>query len=501
MGAQSIRGLFATLVAASAILSPAGGALAAFPTTVVGVECSPDLGSIFHAQGHVPTPNLVQLSPTQTRTKSTSCHIVGTFNVPPGLVAMLSDAGVLEALVKAGLATNWIEFSNSTTLTIGPGTILVGPYQTATYFVPSGQTDLNENKHQENFVQIVMDDDSPAANAISGSLHATVPNALLDDSGAFMEQLLSHGTGAAMFTPEPMAYFGDAMSSPAADRATAFAGGQQHADLDIGAWFGLLPRTSTYAANAGNFGFVTSGAAFAGGVDRDEGALHYGVAFSLEGTTVVQQTTTDSAGVGTARIGAYAGYDVQNWTVTAAAALGLHRIDTKRLSFLTTPVTASYGAATGSVGVEAVGSYDVGDALFEPLAGLVFTAAAIDAFTETGPLAIAGQAAVTRSLQVYTGGRLSTAITDAHGWVWTPEVRARVSYDAINDPRAVTANFVGVPAPFILNGISPSPLAVKLGTGLTVGVSDRFELALNYDATLRGAAVTHSASAAAHGRF
>jgi outer membrane autotransporter protein len=301
-----------------------------------------------------------------------------------------------------------------------------------------------------------------------------------------------------MFAPEPMAFVGNAISSPAVDQAMAFAGGQRSVDLDMGAWFGVLPRASSYEADTANFGFNAAGSAIVGGFDQKAGALSYGVAFSLEGTSIVQQTTGDIATVGMARVGGYAGYDVQNWTITGATALGLHRIGTQRLSGLT---TAAYGAATGSSGVEAKGTYDVGEAVFEPFAGVVLNVAANEGFTEAGPLAIAGQASLTRSLETYTGARLSMEFTDEKGRRWTPEARVRLSYDWFNDPRALTASFVGVPGPFTLNGIKPSALGVKLGGGLTVDLNDRFQFTLGYDAAIRGAAVTHTAMAKGDARF
>jgi uncharacterized protein with beta-barrel porin domain len=360
---------------------------------------------------------------------------------------------------------------------------------------------INTNEHFVDTYTITID--GTALNWLQGSLHTSVPTTLLDDGSSFIDKLMGNGGRSLLLSPQPLAYRDDTLSAPALDQAIAVASASSLAPVDIGAWFAAIPRSSTYSGSAANYGFGASGVAMMGGIDRDEGPWRYGVAFSLEGNRVVEDTTGDFGTVGTGRVGAYAAYALEDWTVTGAVALGLHQIDTSRLVALPNPSTASYRAGTLTAALDATGRYDLGAALFEPTAGVVFSTISSEAFTESGPFGIAGQAASTSSLKVHAGGRLSGEIVDAGGRVWTPDVHGRLTYDILNDPRDLTATFVGAPTPtpFVVNGITPSPLSVALGTALQVQLSDRFSGALGYDATLRSGAVSHAVTAGAKGTF
>lgn len=371
------------------------------------------------------------------------------------------------------------------------------------YVVQPGTVNVNTDEHFVDDYSIVID--SAALSWLEGSLHASIPNALIDDGLSFIDGLLKHGAASSglMFSAEPLAFQAGSLWTPALDSLLALFGASASAPADIDAWFAAIPRSSTYADASGVHGFATGGIMLAGGLDLVDGPWRYGVAFSLEGTQVVENTTADSGGIGTVRAGAYAAYDIEDWTLSGAVAAGLHRIDTTRFALLPDPSTASYGAATFTAGFAATGHYDLGAASFEPTAGILFTTVATDAFTETGPFGIAGQGAVTSSLVAYAGGRLSTEIADADGRVWTPDVHGRVSYDLIGDARSLTATFTGatVPTPFVVTGITPSPVALALGTALQVEFGEGYLAAVGYDAMIRSGALAHSAALSARGSF
>jgi outer membrane autotransporter protein len=371
--------------------------------------------------------------------------------------------------------------------------------------IEAGTLNVNVNTHSDTSYAITLAPDSAGQTWLSGDLHTAFHNILIDDGGAFLDQLLGRGgvTPSMMFSPEPMAFFGGGMSSPALDQTAVFAGSRAHVEADIGAWFAVLPRASRYDGTAGNFGFSSAGVAIAGGIDQDSGSWRYGVGFSLDATGVVQDTTADSGRIATARLGAYGSYDLGDWDVAGAIALGLHRIDTTRLSMLPVPSTASYSAASLSAGLEARGHYDVDPFLLEPTAGIVYTATASEAFTETGPLGIAGAADTTPALKVYAGGEASMELVGGNGRTWTPSLRGRLLYDLLDDPRAFTASFVADPAatPFIVSGISPSRLAAMVGAAIEAETGSGLTLEASYDLTLRGGALAHQASAGARGTF
>jgi uncharacterized protein with beta-barrel porin domain len=369
--------------------------------------------------------------------------------------------------------------------------------------VQPGTVNINTNEHFVDTYTITIS--GAALNWLQGSLHTTVPNTLIDGGASFIEKLMAHGGSSLseLLAPQPIAYRNDTLSTPALDQLTAVASASSLAPVDIGAWFAAIPRTSRYTGSGVNFGYSAGGAAMMGGFDQNDGAWRYGIAFSLEGDRVVEDTTGDTGTIGTGRLGAYAAYELEDWTVTGAVALGLHQIDTTRLVALPSPSTASYRAATVTAALDATGHYEFGPAVFEPTAGIVLSSISSEAFTETGPLGIAGQAATTSSLKVYAGGKISGEVVDAGGHVWTPDVHGRLTYDVLNDPRDLTATFVGAPTPtpFVVSGITPSPWSLALGTALQVQLSDRYMGAIGYDAMLRGGAISHAVSFGANGTF
>ncbi|MGD9847164.1 autotransporter outer membrane beta-barrel domain-containing protein [Pseudorhodoplanes sp.] len=404
--------------------------------------------------------------------------------------------------------------SVSTQVAIGPGTILIGSDQSQTFFVAPGTTNLNTNTHTEtfvtNFLQAARTLSAQGVNFLLGDLHTAFQTTLLDGSFWFTGALLARGSqngdgAGALFSPLPMAFAADAMGASAFDfdGALAFATKAPRVPMTVAlgdgwrAWIrGTLGR-ATFDGTATNFGYRNRTASGEGGIERLVGDWLYGAAFGFGTAKVEQDRTGDSGRIDTLRAGAYAAYRPGPWSFTGTVTAGWSDIDSKRLTLFPTPATASYDATTIAAGFEAVRRYDVGAYRVEPLAGLVYTALRVDGFTETGStfLDIRGDRATIDALQGYAGGRVST--TFAYGGAdWTPELRGRVVYDFLDDPRGFTARFVADPAntPLPVTGIQPDRFAVMLGGAMTARLAAWLRAFASYDAELRGGDVSHLVS-------
>ena len=103
-------------------------------------------------------------------------------------------------------------------------------------------------------------------------------------------------------------------------------------------------------------------------------------------------------------------------------------------------------------------------------------------------LDIAGAGRQLDALKGFAGARAWHSFPLINGMEITPEVRARVLYDFLNDQRAFTSTFVTDPTQtaFPVSGITPGRTAALLGGGLNVRVAPLWRAFVNYDAELRG---------------
>lgn len=477
--------------------------------------------------------------PTRTCTVSTSAHTTATSETLPGATApgqpvltgqlqqalagpsgaaiqgALAGLGVLgpvSAATLVGTQTS-TEVSPNAQLTIGPGTILIGPGQGTTFFVAPGTSNVNLNTHTETFILDTFQASQPLTNRgvnyLLGDLHATFQTTLVDGSFRFMSGLLSRGSedgGAFTLLPSaPMAFasaptaaapFGDALAyaakAPGMPVTAAMGDGWR-------GWIRGSYGRATFDGTAANFGFRDRTASVEGGVEREAGRWLYGAAFGFGQSRVTPDATGDRGDIDTVRIGAYGGYRNGAWSLTGAVAAGFSKIDAARLTLFPSAATSSYDAATVAAGFEAARRFQMGAVRIEPLAGLAYTALRTGPFTETGTtfFDLRGDRAGVEALKGYAGGRLSSTYVAANGWSWTPEVRGRVLYDFLDDRRGYTARFIADPAatPIPVTGLQPNRTAVMLGGALTARFAPGWRAFASYDAELRGNALTHIASA------
>jgi outer membrane autotransporter protein len=383
--------------------------------------------------------------------------------------------------------------------TLGPGTVLVGFNRTRSYFAPAGTVVLNIIS---NFDRLFTDT-FQATNSLtalglgwlSGDLHTTFQTVLLDDGFGFTDVLLGRGRERQP-TAALLSYAkGDAKA--AGYEAFAAAAPQSQGGDGWSVWTNGSFASAAFDSTAANYGFSSRSWNGAFGLDYASGDFVFGAAAGLGRAHVKQAVTGDFGALSTLKTGAYASWRPGLWTLTGAVSAGFTGIDATRLTVLPTPALSSYSAQSFSAGLEAARRFDVSpDSFIEPMAGLVYTHLHTGAFTETGGmgLGISGGAANIDALKLYLGARASATVVTSSGMKVTPELRARLSYDALNDPRGFIARMVDdvSATPFAVTGLQPNRVGGMIGAGVTLDFSPSWQASASYDAEIRGSDVSHA---------
>jgi uncharacterized protein with beta-barrel porin domain len=550
------------MAATSAAMTPKGSA----ETRPYGSHCCLLIAAVLmlaggnQAAAQCVAPGPCIINATTTNTTSTTHHETdipgGSAGViVPGngpLQAMLGQvlagpngATVLNALNNLGalgpkgpsskqsLGTNT---SITNTVAIGPQTILFGPDLTlSSFFVPAGHTNINTNTHFESFFEVSPGSQTISArgiNWLSGDLYTTLQTAILDGDFNFVDGLLGRarnaGADAGAFSPMSMAYAEVSLGADGVIRTgddepasgvLAYAGRRERAANpifprtvppapDTGVW-SLWAKgqygSASFAGTGANFGFGYKSRGGEFGVDYLRGDWLMGGALGFGRSEVAQDLTGDNAGISTVRLGAYASFRPGPWSFTGVLAGGFHSIAADRLVMLPVATASMYDATTFNAAAEAARRYGLWGGTIQPMAGLVYTNLHTDGFAEGGTpfLNIAGNSADIGSLKGYVGARAWRTYEVLPGWLVTPEVRARVLYDFLNDSRAYTAHFLADPAatPFAVTGLQPDRTAGLFGASLSLRLAPQWRAFATYDAELRGGDVAHLVSGGVRGSW
>lgn len=356
--------------------------------------------------------------------------------------------------------------------------------------------------------------DAAALGFLLGDIYAAVPVAILDGDFEFTTALLDHarGTeqapGAHVPGQTPLAFAAPKLILPAVD-ATAFAAaGSSGIRVAPGwtTWLNGAVGRSALTPSADHLGLSFSTADAAIGADYADGPWRAGGSIGVGRTGFDQPSTGDFGTITSFRAGAYAGFETGEWSLTGGLSGGYHWTQTTRLSGMPAPAISSFGSMSLSAGLEAARRFKLFGASFEPLAGAVLSLASTGGFTESGTalLDLKGQPTTTRALKLYVGGRVSGRLALADGIVVTPEAHARVLYDAIADPLAVTTSFAGDPSgtQTTIWGLQPGRVTAQLGAGIGMGMARTWRLAIAYRLQFRGGSdLTHNLSGSVSGKW
>jgi hypothetical protein len=352
-------------------------------------------------------------------------------------------------------------------------------------------------------------------NWLTGDLHPTFQTTIHDDDFRFMDFLLGRG-GLRGAGGGPSGANGAASMVPLgfAPEATVDQEPFRHALAYVGKAPRMLPPASPvggwsawargnlgyarYDTSPANFGFDAKSRSAEVGVEYAREAWLLGAAAGFGRADVNQLVTGDSGRIDSVRTGLYGAFLPGDWRLSGAVAGGFHAIDATRLALLPGPARSRYDAHSISAGLEAARRLVVADHLIEPLAGLVYTALRVDAFREAGNgfLDLAGQSATIDALKGYVGARASRTWMIGTSTL-TPEVRARVLHDFLDDPRGYTARFTADPTAtaFAVSGLQPGRTAALLGAGVTAQVTPGWRAFAAYDAEIRRNAISHLGTA------
>jgi outer membrane autotransporter protein len=475
----------------------------------------PNGGAALHALTQVMGPTTVSQNTVTTNTSTststeTGTPVVGVYlNFWPAVLPVNSGPGTMNCSGAPSPASGtdvWpvsnCNFAGYQTLTVGPGAL-----------------NVNTNEHHFFLTQVLTQISIVSQTQVSltasgfgwltGDLHATFQTTILDDDFRFIDFLLgrgglSGGASSANVSMVPLAFSAEPVASAAFAQALAYATKAPRMAppaAPAGGWSAWARGNLGYAkydTTAANFGFDAKSRSGEFGIEYARENWLVGGAAGFGRADVNQFVTGDSGRIDSVRAGVYGAYMPGPWRFSGAVAGGFHAIDATRLALLPGPARSGYDARSLSAGIEAARRFAVLGGAVEPVAGLVYTALHVDAFTEAGNgfLDLAGRSATIDALKGYVGARASRTVMFGPTAV-TPEVRVRVLHDFLDDPRGYTARFTADPAAtaFPVSGLQPGRTAALLGAGLTVQLTPGWRAFAAYDAEVRRNAVSHLGTA------
>jgi uncharacterized protein with beta-barrel porin domain len=240
-----------------------------------------------------------------------------------------------------------------------------------------------------------------------------------------------------------------------------------------GTAFGLDYRVAPDLVVGGAFGYMRSDATLSGLSGRATANIYQGAAYA-------------SYAPGRFYLDGLLGYAHGNETVTRSIAFtGLSRNATGETSanqFLAALETGFANRLDGTT-------------VLTPYAGLQASTAIQDSFVESGAggldLAVAGQ--TTSSLRSILGGKLAKTVETSWERPLALELRVGWAHEFVNDDRAVTASFVGVPgAAFTVQGAKPGRDSALIGLAAQTALNDQSSIFLRYDGDINGADNAHA---------
>jgi outer membrane autotransporter protein len=444
------------------------------------------------------------------------------------ILAGPNGATILNALNSLGVlgpatgSTKTLIGTNTTvtnSVKIGPGTATFGPDMSLSFFVTAGNFNINTNTAFESFFDIMLGLQVMTAqgvNWLTGDLYAAFQTTIFDGNFSFIDSLFDHahnaGGGTSASSMMPMQYaavrfdedgrlLGFEGDLPA--DALGFAAGRRD-----GAGFPALLKAppppnagvwsiwakgeygaANFANTSSNFGFFYHSGGGEFGVDYRKDSWLFGAAIAYDKTGVEQNTTGDTGHIGSVRFGAYTSYQPGPWSFTGALAGGFHSISADRLAAIMLPASSRYDAQSFSTGFEAGRKYALWGGTIQPLAGLVYTDLHTNAFVENGGslLGLAGNSTNIDSLRSYVGARAWNSFEIGNGWLLSPELRARLFYESLNNQGTFTGQFIADPTAttFPVTGIVTSRLGEMLGASLGLRLNPQWNAFINYDAEIR----------------
>jgi fibronectin-binding autotransporter adhesin len=332
-------------------------------------------------------------------------------------------------------------------------------------------------------------------NSASGSLTTNLPTATLDGAYVANNTLFQHleqvglGTDETLTAAAASAPIQVAFTGSTAELGTLVASLPEQL-ARYGGWFRATGQFGSVAASSTETGFDAQAGGFLGGLDRSvTDHLRLGLAGGYGRTNLHHHDDVQSSGtVDTPRIFGYGRYSLGTLFIDGALGYAFDRFDLDR-PIAGTPLTAtsSHDGHELSVAARIGSSQDLGWAIVTPKIGFQYAHLFEDGYTESGGggsnLTVDG--VDTPSLRPTIGVSMARGFATDSGTRLTPELRLNYSHELLSTSRSVTAQDVAGSGPTTVGGVSPSRDMVTVGTGLTVAMTAKLNLFVDYDATLR----------------
>lgn len=444
------------------------------------------------------------LGPGAASFGSVSTSVITSQTIGPGTIPIGNGPGVFDI---SGNRVGPINCNGPPTLGGGwpaPNCNFSGYTQV---LVAAGTTNFDTNTNYNVATQVTLS--GGYTGVISGDLYTDFQITILDDDFRFIDALLDRGTlaGPAPFLSSlgPMHFAPDDphIETPQIDQALGYANAPMAtkaapmtAPLGGGwsAWIKGDGGNARVSGDPNNFGFGYRTASGEGGIEYASGPWLFGGAAGYGHANVTQDVSSDTGSVVTAQGGAYAAFRPGSYVLSAAMTYAHSSIASSRLSILPMPSTAAFGANSFGAGVELSTTRAFYGSTVEPMVGLIYNELWTNSFAEAGDpgLDITGNAASAETLKGYVGAR-ALATYPINGMQVTPELRARLLYDFLNDPDGFSASFTADPTmtQFPVTGIIPDRLSEMLGVSVNVHFTPTALAFVSYDAEIRGSDVAN----------
>ena len=279
--------------------------------------------------------------------------------------------------------------------------------------------------------------------------------------------------------------------------ATAADGTKMHAF-----WMEGFGSAVNQDARKGEDGFDASTFGLTVGADSDSLVQGYNIggAFSYARSNVDSDLSSNAeTDIDSYQLSGYLSTTYQDYFINALASVAKNSYDSKR--------TVSVGSFTN----EAKGDYDGTQVGFRaevgrdykmqstqgvtlsPTVGLDYSHVSIDDYTETG----AGGANLTVDSDSIDTVELSAGLTAKYEYMSksgakiTPELRAKLKYNAGDNKASTSATFAGGGNAFTTDGLEVARAGVSVGTGFTVETKD-VDFVFSYDADIKSDYLSHT---------
>jgi fibronectin-binding autotransporter adhesin len=339
-------------------------------------------------------------------------------------------------------------------LVLGGGAVSVAPIDVTIF--PEMTTVLVQNAQQANSIVLDRLSDRLAGNGMAAGGIAAAPGMQLAQLGN-----TNLGNTEALATVLPQAL------------------------VDRGAWFRGLGSFGSVNGNSIAPGFDTASGGFLAGFDQPVApGVIAGLAAGYTRSNVNEHSTS-SGDVNTARVMAYGGGPLGTGLWSATVGYAHDSISTQRGLPGIGNEQASYDGNELTLGAQWSQPLHFGDTTIVPQAGARFLRLFEGGFAETGTSGfdLIGESNSATSLQPFVGATASRTIVTDNGTQITPMLALGYAREVANDNRSIEVNATDGTT-FLVNGIRPSRDILTAGGGLTVKARDNLYVYADYDASL-----------------